>query len=167
MEQLLAQIETVSACIAAALDGGKAAFAERNRQLNELRRMLVQNGHYVEHHAPDRAAFLLSGYQLAPQGRTPAPPLNHAIRNLDWRENSGSFRFRFMAVEGADSYELRWAPRLIDRSAREWTTKPFAKTKAYITITGFTPGTLYVFQVRALIQMEFTDWSDLVTKMAK
>src|SRR5215470_16579004 len=75
MEQLLAQIETVSACTAAALDGGKAAFAERDKQLKELRRMLVQNGHYVENCAPDRVAFLLSGYQLAPEGRTQAPPV--------------------------------------------------------------------------------------------
>lgn len=167
MEQLLAQIETVTTCNAAALDGGKTAFAERNKQLEELRWMLVQNGRYVENCAPDRAAFLLSGYQLAPEGRTQALPLNEAIRNLDYGENSGSFRFRFMAVEGADSYELRWALHSPDGSPGEWTTKPFGKTKSYITITGFTPGKVYMFQVRALIHMEFTDWSNPITKMAQ
>jgi hypothetical protein len=135
-------------CIIATMDGGRKAFAERNEQVEQLRRMLVQNGHYVETRAPDEASFLSRGYQLASGARTQTPPLNHAIRNLDYGENSGSFRFRFMAVEGASSYELRWAPRLEDGTLGEWTTKPFGKTKAYITITGFTPGTAYVFQVR-------------------
>jgi len=165
MENLLAKIETVSVCISAALDGGKTAFAERNQRLEELRKMLVENGHYVEHQAPDRASFVTSGYQLAPGSRTRTPPLNHAIRNLDWGQNSGSFRFRFMAVEGADSYELRWAPELADGAPGDWTKKPFARTKAYITVTGFTPGTAYLFQVRALIHTEYTDWSDPVKKI--
>jgi hypothetical protein len=167
MEDLLAKIETVSACIAAAMDGGRRAFAERNKQLEELRRMLVRNGHYAEDCAPDEASFLKSGYQLAPEGRTQALPLNHAIRNIDWSENSGSFRFRFVAVDGADSYEQRWAPQLADGMPGEWKTQPFAKTKGYITVTGFTPGTAYLFQVRALIHTNFTDWSDPVTKISR
>jgi len=166
VEQLLSQIETVSACNAAAMDGGKTAFAERNKQLEKLRKMLIQNGRYVQNNAPDRASFLLSGYRLASESRTQTPPVNEAIRNLDWGENHGSFRFRFMAVEGADSYEVRWAYQLPDGSLSEWTTKPFAKTKRYITISGFIPGKLYTFQVRALIHMEFTDWSNPLTKMA-
>ncbi len=167
MDALLAKIEKASECIAAAMDGSRTAFAERNKQLKELRNMLTKNGHYVEDHAPDKASFLSSGYRLAPEGRTQTPPLNRAIRNIDWGENSGSFHFRFMAVEGASSYELRWAPRLEDGTLGEWTTKPFGKTKAYITITGFTPGTTYLFQVRALLHMEFTDWSDPVTKICQ
>ena len=167
MEYLLAQIETVSASIAATMDGSRTAFAERNKQIEELRRMLVQNGYYVENCAPDKASFLSSGYRLASESRTQTPPLNYAIRNIDWGENSGSFRFRFMAVEGADSYELRWAPQLADGTPGDWKSQPFGKTKAYITITGFTPGTLYIFQVRALIHMQFTDWSDAVTKVCQ
>jgi hypothetical protein len=167
LDKLLAQIERVSACISAAMDGGKTAFAERNKQLEELRKMLVQNDHYVENQAPDRATFLLSGYQLDSQIRTQTTPLSNAIRNLDWGENSGSFRFRFIAVKAADSYELRWAPRLPDGTPGQWKTKPFAKTKAYITIAGFTPGTTYIFQVRALIHIEFTDWSDPISKIAQ
>ena len=165
MEDLLAQIERVSACIAATMDGSRTAFAERNKQVEELRKMLVQNGYYVETRALDTPSFLLSGYRLAPESRTQTPSLNSAIRNIDWGENSGSFRFRFMAVEGADSYELRWAPQLPDGTPGDWKSQPFGKTKAYITLDGFTPGTLYIFQVRALIHMQFADWSDPVTKM--
>jgi Fibronectin type III domain len=165
MEELLAKIEALSESIVAAMDGGRTAFSRRNKHVEELRRMLVQNGHYVQATAPDRVSFLSSGYKLAPQARTQTLPLNKAIRNLDWGENSGSFRFRFMAVDGADSYELRYAPQLEDGTPGEWKTQPFGKTKGYITVTGFTPGMTYIFQVRALIHTQFTDWSDPVTKM--
>src|SRR5262245_3939932 len=75
MEDLLAKIEKDSESIVAATDGSRTAFAQRNRQVEELRTMLVQNGHYVETHAPDKASFLSSGYQLAPKARTQTPPL--------------------------------------------------------------------------------------------
>jgi hypothetical protein len=167
MEALLAKTEALSESTVAALDGSRKAFAERNKLVRELRRMLVQNGHYVEATAEDKPSFVSSGYGLAPEGRTQTPPLSEAFRNIEYGENSGSFRFRFMAVDGADSYELRWAPEISDGAPGEWKTQPFGKTKSYITITGFTPGVKYMFQVRALIHMAFTDWSDAVTKMCK
>ena len=69
--------------------------------------------------------------------------------------------------DGASSYELRYAVRPIDRSPRpdEWTTKPFSDTRKFLIITGLKPGTVYLFQVRALIGEEFTDWSDAVTQI--
>jgi hypothetical protein len=72
-----------------------------------------------------------------------------------------------LAVEGADGYELRWAPQLEDGTRGEWKTQPFAKTKGYLTITGFTPGTKYIFQVHALIHTKYTDWSEAVTKICQ
>jgi hypothetical protein len=165
MDQLQAKMDEISESMVAAMDGSRKAFAQRDKQADELRGMLVLNGQYVEFTAPDEAAFISSGYQLAPSSRTQATPLNEAIRNIEWGENSGTFRFRFVAVDGADSYELRWAVQLEDGTPGEWTTKPFGKTKGYLTITGFTPGTRYMFQVRALIHTEYTDWSDAVTKI--
>lgn len=167
MQDLDAKIEAVAASIVATLDGGKKAYAERNGHLDELRNMLVQNGYYVEAKAPDAATFLSSGYKLASGVRIQTPPVNEAIRNFDNGENSGTFRFRFMAVPGADSYQLRWAPELADGTPGEWVIKPFGKTKAYVTFSGFTPGTRYLFQVRAVMHTEYTDWSDPVTKMAQ
>jgi hypothetical protein len=167
MEELQAKTEELSESITATMDGSRKAFAQRNKQAEELRGMLVLNGTYVELTAPDKAAFVSSGYQLAPDSRTQTAPLSDTIRKIDWGENSGSFRFRFMAVERADSYELRWALQLEDGTPGEWKTQPFGKTKGYLTITGFTPGTKYMFQVRALIHTEYTDWSDAVTKMCK
>jgi hypothetical protein len=165
MDQLQAKMDEISESIVGTTDGSRKAFAQRDKQADELRGMLVLNGQYVEFTAPDEAAFISSGYQLAASSRTQATPLNEAIRNIEWGENSGTFRFRFVAVDGADSYELRWAVQLEDGTPGEWTTKPFGKTKGYLTITGFTPGTRYMFQVRALIHTEYTDWSDAVTKI--
>jgi hypothetical protein len=167
MEDLLAQIEKVSVCIAATWDGSRTAYAERNKEVEKLRKMLTQNGYHVQDNAPNAAALVATGYRLDSRSRTQAAPFNDAIRNLDWGENSGSFRFRFMAVKEADSYELRWALQLPDGTPGDWKSQPFGKTKRYITISGFTPGKVYIFQVRALIHMKFTDWSDPVTKMSK
>jgi hypothetical protein len=62
----------------------------------------------------------------------------------------------------------RWALLRIQldflHSGVDWIKKSWFN---YITITGFTPGTIYIFQVRALIHMQFTDWSDPVTKICQ
>jgi hypothetical protein len=166
METLLTKIEVFSPAIAATMDGSRTAFAERNKQFKELRKTLVQIGHFVESAAPDVTAFITSGYELGPSSRKQAPPLSKSIRNLDWGDNSGTFRFRFMAVEAADSYEVRWALQLPDGTPGDWTTKPFGKTKGYLTFDGFTPGKIYLFQVRALLHTNYTDWSDPVMKMS-
>jgi hypothetical protein len=165
MDDLLAKIEEVSESIVATMDGSRKAFALRNKQAEELQRMLLLNGGYVEMTARDEASFRSSGYGLAPATRTKTPPLDKAIRNLERGANRGSFRFRFVAVEGADSYELRWAVQLEDGTPGESTVQPFGKTKGYLTFTGFNPGTKYMFQVRALIHTQYTDWSDPVTKI--
>ena len=167
MEELRLKIEALSECIVATMDGSRKAFADRDKQAAELIRMLQHNGYYVETACNgDETTFISSGYEMAKSTRTQTPPLNQSIRNLDYGENSGSFRFRFIAVDGADSYELRWAAQLADGTPGEWKWQPFGKTKGYITISGFTPGMTYRFQVRALIHMVWTDWSDPVTKIA-
>jgi len=165
MEALLTKIEELSLGMAATMDGSRTAFAERNKQFEELRKMLVQIGHYVEATAADVMAFITTGYELAPTSRKQAPPLSESIRNLDWGDNSGTFRFRFMAVKGADSYQVRWAVQVPDGTPADWTIRPFGKTKSYLTFDGFTPGKIYLFQVRALLHTNYTDWSDPVTKM--
>jgi hypothetical protein len=38
---------------------------------------------------------------------------------------------------------------------------------SYLTIKGLKPGTYYLFQVRALVGTEYTDWSDSVPKICK
>ena len=42
---------------------------------------------------------------------------------------------------------------------------PFSNTRS-VTINGLTPGTTYLFQVRALGRSGYTDWSDSATRMS-
>jgi hypothetical protein len=64
----------------------------------------------------------------------------------------------------AFSYELRWAP-IIGGTVGQWTTMPVTKTRPPTLVTGLMPGTTYAFQVRALIDGGYSDWSDSVTRM--
>ena len=40
-----------------------------------------------------------------------------------------------------------------------------ALERSYLTFDGFTPGTIYHFQVRAVLHTNYTDWSEPVMKM--
>ena len=111
------------------------------------------------------AAFLLSGFHPASNARTQTSPISNAIRNIRFGKISGELDFRIMAVTDAHSYEIRWAERNADGSPGEWTVKSFGKTKGYLTIQGLKPGTVYLFEVRALIDSVFTNWSDPVSHM--
>jgi hypothetical protein len=169
MEELAAQIETYSSLIVEASDGSRKAIAQRDAQGAVLIDMLRLLAAYVEFICgDDRETFLSSGCEPAPNTRAKKPPLSESIRNIRYGKNSGELDFRFVAVPGADSYEVQWARRSDDGTALDdWKTQPFGKTKGYITIGGLTPGTFYLFRVRALIGKVFTDWSDPVTKMSK
>ena len=168
MKAFGAQIETYSALIVEALNGDRRVIAERERQGQVLKGMLRQLAGYVEYASgDDEATFISSGFKIARTTRTQAAPLSDSIRKIEFGRNSGELRLKAVAVPGADSYELRWAVRLADGSPGKWTTISFGNTKRYLTITGLTPGTFYLFQARALIGRAFTDWSNSVTKMSK
>jgi len=53
--------------------------------------------------------------------------------------------------------------RMEDRSMTE--LPPFSNTRS-VLVNGLTPGTTYVFQVRALGRLGYTDWSGTVTRMS-
>jgi hypothetical protein len=166
MDAFAAQLETFSSLVVEAMDGSRKAIAARDSEGHELRIMLLQLAKYVELASNgDMAAFLLSGFHPASNVRTQTPPISYSIRNIRFGKNSGELDFRFMAVIGAHSYEIRWAECNADGTPGEWTVKAFGKTKGYFTIQGLKPGTVYLFQVHALIDAVFTDWSDPVSHM--
>lgn len=168
MDALAAQVDTFGGLVADALDGSRKVIAERNRQRVLLIGMLKQLAYYVEAAANENeAVFISSGFKIAPTTRTQTAPRNEGIRKIVFGPNSGTLKLKAIDVLGASSYELRFAPRQIDRSPldSEWTTKRFSDTRKFLLITGLQRGTSYVFQVRALIGEEFTDWSDSVTQV--
>jgi hypothetical protein len=158
MEALAAQLETFSSWAVKAMPGDRKAIAERNSAADTLRLMLLELGKYVE--LASKAAFLLSGFHPASNVRTQTPAISEGIRKIRNGTNTGEFDFRVVAVDGANSYEIRWAERQADGTPGEWTVKSFGKTKGYFTIKGLTPATVYLFQVRALIGDVFANWSD-------
>src|SRR5579883_957569 len=169
MDELAAQIETVTRCIAEAADGSRKAIAARDKQVHDLRMMLRFLARYVEITCKaNMVVFRSSGFDPRPEERTKTAPLSKFIRKIKHGVRSGEVQIRFVAIEGAASYELEIAIRLPDGTpSGESRIERFSKTKGYMTITGLTPGTFYLFRVRALIDKDFTDWSDWVTFICK
>jgi hypothetical protein len=163
---LKAQIDALSAGITAALDGGKKAIAEREHQKEVVIKSLRQLGHYVEENSKDdMPTFLKSGFQPIISSRTPAPPVSEWFRKFAPGKNSGQMQVWIRARQDALSYQLRSAPAGPGGTPGNWTEQPVGKTRRPALVTGLTPGTNYVFQVRAVTSTGYTDWSESVTRI--
>jgi len=161
-----AAIDTLSAKITAALDGGKKAIAERNHQVGVVIKMMRELGHYVEGACKnDMPTFLKSGFQPMPTTKAVKPSLSQWIRKITQGKNSGQLHLILMAIIGAAAYEVRYAPT-VNGTPAAWTTQLITKTRPAATISGLTPGATYTIQVRSFNDATgFTDWSDPVTRI--
>jgi hypothetical protein len=165
MPVLRTEIDTVSASIAAALDGGRKAVALRNEQTAVLCASLRHLAHYVEAACKgDMTIFISSGFQPASASRMPIQFLSQFIRRIDTGLISGEMIILLAAVAGALSYEFHWA-QMTNGTPGQWTTRLVAKTQPRIVLSGLTPGTTYAFGVRVLTSNGYSDWSDSITKM--
>ena len=163
-----AAIDAYSAAIAAALDGGKAAIAARDKRRADAVILFRLLGHYVEGACKgDLTTFLSSGFVAASTGqRTPAQPLPApSIVSVD-QGNSGQLTVTVKAVPKARSYDLRYAPVPASGAAINWTTIALATVKPSAVVNNLTPGGTYTFQIRALGKLGFSDWSASVDKMS-
>lgn len=168
LDELSAQIDKFGSLNTEAMDGSRRVIAARDEAGASLIDLLDQLAAYVKAIGDrDEVICAASGFNYTTTRRTQRPPRNAAIRKIAHGGISGTMKFRIVAVPGASSYEIRWAARQIDRSplSTEWTAKQFSDTRKFLVITGLTPGTMYVFQVRALIGEKFTDWSDAASQM--
>src|SRR5437660_745980 len=135
-------VDGYSSLITEALDGGKKAIAARNHQGEILIKMLRQLGHYVEAACnDDMRTFLASGFEARSTTKTPFQPLSQFIRKIDPGDNSGQFLVSLVAVSGAHSYELRWAPIGAGGTPGTWVSQPIGKTRPPLSVAGLTPGT--------------------------
>jgi hypothetical protein len=161
-----AEIDTLAVKVTAALDGGKKAIAERNRQVEVVIRILRQLGHYVETACKDdMPTFLKSGFEAASTGKGVSQSFSQFIRKITHSENRGEFLVTPAAVPGASSYELRWAAVGAGGTPGTWTSQHISTTRPPASVAGLTPGTTYAFQVRSLVDSRFSDWSDSVTRV--
>jgi hypothetical protein len=164
---LLAANQALSAANSAALDGGKKAAAQRNHCKEVVVKLLDQLAKYVQANCKDdMTIFLSSGFKAQSSTRTTAATASESIRSVKVGPNSGQAQVKLVAVPGAGSYELRWAPVPAGGVPSQWTIQPITNVRSATVVTGLTPGTTYAFQARAVIQSAYTDWSDLVTQMA-
>ncbi|PYS06274.1 MAG: hypothetical protein DMG17_32620 [Acidobacteria bacterium] len=166
LSEFRVEVDAFAAAIAEALDGGKRAFAERKRRGEVVVHMLLQFAHYVEANCNGQLqTFLSSGFQPAPTSRSKTPPLSEAIRKIVPGSNSGELLVTLIAVAEAYSYQLRWAPAGTEQTSDAWTVQPIGNTRPATLIKGLIPATAYVFQVRAVTDSGYTDWSDSVTRI--
>ena len=163
---LKTQIDALSAGITAALDGGKKAIAAREHLKEVVIQSLRQLGHYVEANCKhDMPTFLKSGFQPISAIRTPSAPLSESIRKIAPGNNSGQMKVTLVFQQDAFAYQLRWAPVGSGGTLDNWTEQPVGNVKSPSLVTGLTPGTAYAFQVRAVTNAGYTDWSESVTRI--
>ena len=166
MATFKSSVDTLSSDITAALDGGQKAIAQRNHQMQVVNKLLGQLAHYAEASCKDdMTTFLKSGFEAVSTTKSPSQPLSQFIRKIDQGTNSGQLLVTIVAVPGASSYELRWAPLGTGGTPGPWTNQLLNKTRPPMSITGLTPGMTYVFEVRSFSDSGFSDWSDSVTRM--
>ena len=162
-----AALENFAAAIAGALDGGKRATVEKNRQREELIRILEQLGHYAETHCGDDMAILTSsGFRaLAAAPLPPQPLAPPGILKVD-QGNTGQLLVSITPLgRKALAYELRYAALDARQAPGPWTTITLPSARAAAPVDHLTPGTIYTFEVRALGKLGHTEWSASATRM--
>ena len=157
----------LTAANADAVNGGKKELELQKHQKEVAVKILIQLAHWAEANCKDdMTIFNSSGFQAVSATRTTAPPVSEAIRKIAFGPVSGEIVLTLVKFKGAASYEVRWAsvaPGTANPTT--WTSEPVANTKQPVTISNLTPGTIYVFQARAVIATGYSDWSQPVTKM--
>jgi Fibronectin type III domain len=167
MPTFKSNIDLLSEKITAALDGGKQAIAERDQQTGVVIKMMHQLAHYVEANCKDDLpTFLKSGFQSASTARNKPKRLSQFIRQIVHGPNSGQLLITLIAVAGASSYEVRWAPVGTGGALGPWTNHGVARIRPATSITGLTPGTPYAIQVRSLSDSGYSDWTDSITRIS-
>jgi len=152
---------------AAAADGGTKAIGEKNKQQSLVIKMLEQIAHYVEANSnDDLVTFQSSGFTPAPTSRPPVQqPSVPAFKNVN-QGNTGEMVIQMQpSTPRPLTSECHYAPVVAGGGTPAvWTTVPLTGTR--VTIKGLTPGTAYIFQVRAVGKLGYTDWSDAVTRIS-
>jgi hypothetical protein len=157
-------IDTYHVLTTDALDGGKKAISAKRKQREVVIQIATQLGHYVEAACNnDLATFNTSGFVARSNTRTPPQPLPQAT--IDWVDRgpiSGSLLVKVSGLPGAVAYDLRSAVLGAGETPGPWASLTLTSPKT-VTLNDLTPGATYVFQVRALGKLGYTDWSDSTT----
>jgi len=146
--------------------GGAAATAEKNNKQEALIVLLRKLKHYVEDSCGNDIAVLLSsGFQAAATTRNHSPVANPSILSVD-PGNSAELALKVTPIARAKCYEVRSAAVGAGNAPGPWQTAGLFTSSRSMRISGLTPGTTYVFQVRAVGgSAGHSDWSNPVSRM--
>jgi Fibronectin type III domain len=159
-------VDDLNAALAAQAHGGTAATAEKNNKQEALIGLMRKLKHYVEDNCGnDPAVLMSSGFQAAVSTRTRSPLANPSILDIS-RGNSVELVLRVTPIAHAKCYEVRSAAVGAGNAPGPWETAGLFTNSRSMSITGLTPGTTYVFQVRAVGgSTGYSDWSNPVSQM--
>jgi hypothetical protein len=166
LPDLKAEIDSVTALMAQAIDGSRKIIAETKKQVRVLIKTMRALGRYVELNCKDdESIFRSSGFEAVSTTKAPPAALTEKVRSVAHGKVSGEIVVTLKAVAKAGSYEFHYGASANGGLPTNWTTKSITSVKTPIVLDGLTPGTIYAFQARALVGNQFTDWSDPVTFM--
>jgi hypothetical protein len=166
LKTVQAAVDDLNAALAAQPHGGTAATAEKKNKQEALIGLLRRLRHYVEDHCGnDLSVLLSSGFQAAVTTRVRSPLANPSILNVDFG-NSTELVLRVTPIAHAKCYEVRSAAVCEGNTPGPWQTAGLFTNSRSMTINGLTPGTTYMFQVRAVGgSTRYSDWSNPVSRM--
>jgi hypothetical protein len=167
LDDLGSKLGAYSISIGEAKDGGRKAILLRNQRGEDIIRMLRALASYVELHCKDDMnIFLTSGFQPRSHSRTALQPLVMPLITDVEQGPSGTLMAWITGVRKAKAYEFRFgAVGAGGVAPTSWSTHTTPNSKAAAAISGLTPGTTYVIQVRAYGSLGFTEWSHPATRM--
>jgi hypothetical protein len=159
-------VDDLSAALAAQPNRGPAATAEKRDKQEALVGLLRRLRRYVEDHCGDDLSVLLSsGFQAAVATRVRSPLANPSILNIRFG-NSAELVLKVTPIAHARCYEVRFAAVGEGNTPGPWQSAGMFTNSRSMTIGGLTPGTTYMFQVRAIGgSTRYSDWSNPVSRM--
>ena len=162
----LTAITTFAASVVVALDGSKQAKAILQKQREGLVQMAEQLGHYVEVACNnDPVTFTSSGFEIRSTSRVPTPQLAQPTMNSVDQGKSGEILVNVDGVPNALIYEVEYALVSTGGTTPVWTRLTTTIVRKPVLVQNLTPGTTYMFHVRAFGTAGFTDWSQPVQRM--
>ena len=167
MAAFLTAITTFAASAVVTLDGSKQAIAIMKKQHEGLVKMAELLGHYVEATCNnDPVTFTSSGFAMRSTTRVPPQPLAQpTIVRVD-QGKTGELLVILIAVLKARIYEIHYAPVGTGGTLpTTFASITIASAKKPVPVANLTPGTTYMFQVRAFGKLGYTDWSQPVQRM--
>ena len=166
LKTVQAAVDNLNAAMAAQLNGGPAATADKRNKKAALIGLLRRLRPYVEENCGnDLSVLLSSGFQAAVTTRVRSPLENPSILKIG-RGNSTELVLKVTPIAHAKCYEVRSAAVGAENTPGPWQTAGMFTNSRSMTIDGLTPTTTYMFQVRAIGgSTRYSEWSNPVSHM--